>query len=101
MFVEIKSTEMVVAIRYVIMNSHNLVTYSTGTFKSREGTRVHKFDYFKKHYYIENTYLYNEVRRKQKMGIPLSYYAFVSKKEEIQLKMEQRPLNKILKRLVN
>jgi hypothetical protein len=37
----------------------------------------------------------------QDMNKTISYYAFVSKKEKIQQAMEQRALNKILKRLIN
>jgi hypothetical protein len=101
MFVEIKSTEMIVGVKYAVMCSINSITYSTGTFKYREGEYINKFDYFKQHCYIKNTYFYNEARSIQKIGKCYRYYAFVSKKDEIQRRMEQRALDKILKRLIN
>jgi hypothetical protein len=101
MFVEIKSTEMIVGVKYAVLCSVNSITYSTGTFKYREGEHFNKFDYFKQHCYIKNTYFYNESRPIQKIGKRYRYYAFVSKKEKIQQAMEQRSLNIILKKLVN
>ena len=100
MFVEIKSTEMIVGVKYAVLCSVNSITYSTGTFKYREGEHFNKFDYFKQHCYIKNTYFYNEARRIQKTGKCYRYYAFVSKKEKFQQAMEQRALDTILKRLV-
>lgn len=101
MFVEVKNTDMVVGIKYAILHCcPNIVSYSTGTFKSREGVCVHHFDYVKKHYYIENTYFYNEYRRLLKTGATFKYYVFVSKKYKIQRRMEKRALDKILKRII-
>ena len=45
--------------------------------------------------------MYNEIRRIQGMAKTFRYYTFVSQKEKIQQAMEQRALDKILKRLVN
>jgi hypothetical protein len=92
MFVEIKSTDMMVGVKYALLTSYDLVAYSTGTLEYHNGdSSVHKFDYLKRHYYIENTFMYNEIRRIQyhsrRTGKAFYYYAFVSKKEEIQQKM--------------
>jgi len=101
MFVEVKNTDMVVGIKYAILHCMpNIPTYSTGTFKNREGDCVHHFHYIKKHYYIENTYFYNEYQRLLKTDATFKYYAYVSKKDKIQRRMEKRALDKILKRLV-
>jgi len=59
MFVEIKSTDIKDGIKYATLTSYNLVTYYTGTFKYNDRDRVHKSDYQKRHYYIENTFMYN------------------------------------------
>ena len=46
MFVEIKSTDMMVGVKYAVLTSYDLVAYSTGTLEYRnEDSSVHKFDY--------------------------------------------------------
>ena len=101
MFVEVKNTDMVVGIKYAILHCMpNIHSYSTGTFESREGDCVHNFHYMKRHYYIKNIYFYNEYHRLLKTGATLKYYAFVSKKDKIQQRMEKRALDKILKQLI-
>ena len=102
MFVEVKNTDMMVGVKYACLHRPDLSIYFTGTFEYRNGdSSVHKFHYMKWHYFIENTYMYNEIRRIQDMYKDFRYYAFVSQKEKIQQAMEQRALDKILKRVVN
>lgn len=101
MFIEVKNIDMIVGVKYAILHCPNPVAYSTGTFEYRNGdSSVNKFHYMKKHYYIENTYFYNEIQRLQKTGFTFKYYAFVSKKDKIQQRMEKRALDKILKRII-
>jgi hypothetical protein len=106
MFVEVEPEDLVVGVKYALLYWHDPVRYSTGTFEYRNGdSSVHKFHYLKKHYYIENAYFYNEFLRieynSQRTGKPFYYYAFVSKKDKIQQRMEKRALDKILKRVTN
>ena len=102
MFVEVKNTDMVVGVKYACLHRPDLRIYSTGTFEYRNGdSSLIKFHYLKWHYFIENTYMYNEIRRIQDMVKTFRYYAFIPKKERIQQAMEQRALDKILKRLIN
>lgn len=99
MFVEVDPSDMVVGVKYALLTRCDLVRYSTGTLKYRKGSI--QFHYLKDHCFIENTYMHNEIRHIQGMTKIFRYYAFVPQKEKIQQKMEQRALNKILKRLVN
>ena len=105
MFVEVKNTDMVVGVKYAIVEVDNLVRYYTGTFRCCQRGCANTFHYMKPHYYIENTDLYNEIQgtqyKSQYTGKAFYCFAFVPKKEKIQQAMEQRALNKILKRLVN
>lgn len=99
MFVEVDPSDMVVGVKYALLARCDLVTYYTGTLKYGKGSI--QFHYLKDHYFIENTYMRNEIRHIQGITKIFRYYAFVSKKEKIQQKMEQRALNMILKKVVN
>ena len=99
MFVEVDPSDMVVGVKYALLTRCDLVTYSIGTLKYRQGTI--QFHYLKQDCIIENTYMYNEIRRIQGMNKIFRFYAFVPKKEKIQQAMEKRALDKILKRVIN
>ena len=98
MFVKIKPADMVVGVKYASTSRHDSFTYFTGTFQEHISGIAQQFHYLKPHYYIENISMYSKLHS---MNDPVSYYAFVPQKEKIQQAMEQRALDKILKRLIN
>ena len=98
MFVEVDSSEMVVDVKYAILYQHDELHYRTGTLKAHLSNIGYQFHYLKSHYYFKNIGMYSKLHS---MNDFVSYYVFVSQKEKIQQAMEQRALNKILKRIVN
>lgn len=101
MFIEVEPNNMVIGVKYAILVSHDISKYHTGTFRAHRGTVGRTFHYMKEHCAIENIDTYSTLRNMQDMNKTISFYAFVPKKEKIQQAMEQRALDKILKRVVN
>ena len=101
MFIKVNSTNLVVGVKYALLMRADLFQYFTCIFKGYEENVGRTFHYVKSHYCFENVDTYNEIRNLQGMDKNVSFYVFVPKKEKIQQAMEQRALNKILKRLIN
>ena len=79
---------------------HDQWKYRTGIFRVHQ-TYGQTFYYMKEHCAIENIDTYSTLLNVKNMDKSIGYYAFVPKKEQIAQAMEQRALNKILKRVVN
>ena len=86
-----------VGVKYAILMQHDLWKYRTGTFRVRQ-TYGQTFYYMKEHCAIENIDTYSKLRNMDKH---ISYYAFFPKKEQVAQAMEQRALDKILRRIIN
>ena len=99
MFAEVDSDDLVVGVKYAILLRGDSCMYRTGILETskRGGT----FRYTIPHTDIKDIDTYNTLRNMQGVHKNLCYYAFVQQKEKIQQAMEQRALDKILKRLVN
>lgn len=100
MFIEVDKNDLVVGVKYAILMPHDLWKYRTGIFRVRQAYGQ-TFYYMKEHCAIENVDMYSTLRNMQNMDKHISYYAFVPKKEKVAQAMEQRALDKILKRLIN
>lgn len=96
MFVEVDAKDLVVGTKYAILMSHEAY-YRTGVFKAHRNYG-RTFHYMIPH---ENIYTYSTLRNMKDINKHISYYAFVPKKEKIKQDMEQRTLDKILKRHIN
>ena len=109
MFQPINGNDLVVGQKYKIKYSSRDHYYHTGIFKHiaiNQPCNYQVFDrvilYFGRCNTPQNTYDDNvSIQVFQFEFTSMLYYAFVSQKEQIQQSMEQRALNKILKRLVN
>lgn len=100
MFNEVDKNDLVVGVKYACLHRPDLRIYSTGTFEYRNGdSSLIKFHYLKWHYFIENTYMYNEIRRIQGMIKDFRYYALFKKKRKFNKLWNN--VHWILKRLVN
>ena len=95
MFVEVGPRDLVVGVKYVLLSSCFCGVF-TGTFKGQGNGPFHNIK--SSSYYIS---MYNKIKHIQGIDKNISFYAFVPQKEKIQQAMEQRALDKILKRLVN
>jgi hypothetical protein len=96
MFEEISGQDLVVGKKYKIKKVPFADVYYTGIFVRRVNT-IQVFDkvtFHSKHKTKIITFLNNVYMCKY-------YYAYISKKEQIQQDMEKRALDKILKRLIN
>ena len=100
MFAEVDKNDLVVGVKYAILMDHDQWKYRTGTFRVQQ-TYGQTFYYMKEHCAIENVDTYNKLLNVKNMDKSIGYYAFVPKKEKITQTMEQRALDKILKRVVN
>ncbi len=95
-FIEVKPEELIVGEKYRIKTSRDNIHYYTAIFKQHNGT-IPVFDRFIIHSDTERM----KIRVQDNVPKCLYYYAFVPQKERIQQAMEQRALDKILKRLIN
>ena len=100
MFAEVDKNDLVVGVKYAILVRYDVWKYRTGTFRVHQGNEP-TFYYIEEHCGIKNTDTYSTLRNMQNMDKHISYYAFVPKKEQVAQGMEQRALDKILKRLIN
>ena len=86
--------------KYAILSSFNIDEYWTTTIERSEwGTPI--WSELKEHSGIENRNTYNKLLTIKDKEISPNFYAFIPQKEKIQQAMEQRALDKILKRLIN
>jgi len=86
--------------KYAILSSFNIDEYWTTTIEHSEwGSTI--YSNLKQYSGLENRNIYNKLLTIKDKEISPNFYAFVPQKEKIQEAMEQRALNKILKRLVN
>ena len=98
MFIEIDAKDLVIGTKYVITVYSD--KYYTARFKYHTSGPGQHFYNAKKHSRIENIYMHTILLNMYNKN-RASNFAFVQQKEKIQQDMEQRALNKILKRLVN
>ena len=102
MFAEVVKNDLVVGVKYAIVMRYDACKYKTGVFKHHYnglGGTSQWFYYMEEHSWSENIDTYMTLRNMQNK--PIGYYAFVPQKEKIQQAMEQRALDKILRRLIN
>jgi hypothetical protein len=92
MFEEVAFQDLVVGEKYQIKDLPEIGCFHIGIFKENNGFQV--FEHVMYHGYGSREVFTCEFKYK-------FYYRFVPQKEQIQQTMEQRALDKILKRLVN
>jgi hypothetical protein len=101
MFFEVDSKDLVVGAKYAALKRFDDFNYFTCTFKGHQTNVGRTFHYIKSHCRTENIETYRTLRNMQNKKKDISFYVFVPKKAKIQQSMEQRALDKILKRFIN
>ena len=98
MFVGVEAKDLVSGTKYVTLVGIFVPRYYTATYIYRSGRGM--FYHTKEYSGIQYINTYN-ILLNMKIKNKSEFFVFVPKKEKIQQAMEQRALNKILKRLVN
>ena len=99
MFIGVRAEDLVVGKKYALTLATSTCRYCTATFESIDSEYVW-FNNRKEYSGIQHINTYNILRNIYNENHS-NYFAFVSQKERIQQAMEQRALDKILKRIVN
>jgi hypothetical protein len=100
MFIEVEHEDLIVGEKYKINSSTNF-SYFTGILKENFVENDRYIQCFDRVIFYPNCITKEGVLIGYNKHMCLCYYAYVSQKERIQQTMEQRALDKILKRLVN
>ena len=100
MFVGVDANDLVPGAKYAMDIGFSECKYSTGMFRCHESGHTLWWYYTKDYSGVKHINTYNTLRDMKNKNYS-QFFTFVSQIEKIQQAMEQRALDKILKRLVN